>query len=409
MKRIYIILFFFSIWACNQAKSIDIDSAKSPIGLLMDITLSEAINGRDAGPEYMAAGDNCSLFTSNDGISWSISQGESTPFTGCSGGVIYGLAQGNGRWVAVGTLTSTYQTNANNCGLWSSVDGAEWIRHTCPTPSPSTYSNTPLRSVVFGTVGGVGLFFTSGHKMGTGANEDYYGLVSSDGMNWVFKKLGPTPTVDGGLTTTCYLEVDNGVARCSGETGSYSDAILKYNSSSGVWVADADLPDYMGYAALPDTPPNYNPSTSWFYGGPNHSRFTFGQGDSANYVNRKLPGGDWVEVVSNVLMSQYTYGLLLNAAAYKGNLIVALADACTWMNSTDAGTNWNVYDSIGSCTYDNGMPDFLSVTYNPYVKQFVGAGRSGRVVYSETGLEPSAWTILETGFSGTINTLISKP
>lgn len=405
MKRIYFVLFFFSIWACNQAKSIDIDSAKSPIGLLMDITLSEAFNGRDAGPEYMAAGDNCSLFTSEDGITWNISQGSSTPFTGCSGGVIYGLAQGNGRWVAVGTLTSTYQTNANNCGLWSSANGVDWVRHTCPNPSPSSYSNTPLRSVVYGN----GMFFASGHKLGTGADEDYYGLFSFDGMNWAFKKLGPTPTVDGGLNSTCYLSADSAGLHCLGETGSYasSSAILKYSFASSAWSSDADQPGYLGYSNMPSSPPNYNPNTFWFSKGPSQSRFSFGEGDGANYVNRKLPGGDWEEVVTNEILG--TYDILLNSAAFKGNLIVALGDNCTWMNSTDAGANWTPYESIGSCTYDNGMPDFLSVVYNSYNKQFVGAGRSGRIVYSETGLEPSSWTILLTGFSGTINTLIYKP
>ncbi|WP_367898488.1 hypothetical protein AB3N61_03480 [Leptospira sp. WS58.C1] len=405
MKRICFFVFLLSISACNQAKSIDIDSAKSPIGLLMDITLSEVLNGRDAGPEFMAAGDNCSLFTSNDGIVWSIRQGGSTPFTGCSGGVIYGLAQGNGRWVAVGTVSTSYQTNSNNCGIWSSVDGVEWVKHACPSPNILSYSNTPLRSVVYGN----GMFFASGHKMGTGANEDYYGLVSSDGMSWNFKKLGPTPIVDGGLNSTCYLSADSAGIHCLGETGSYasSSAILKYSFASSTWVSDSDQPGYLGYSNMPTSPPNYNPNTFWFSKGPNQSRFSFGEGDGANYVNRKLSGGDWEEVVTNELLG--TYDILLNSMAFKGNMIVALGDNCTWMNSSDAGANWTGYESIGNCSYDNGQPDFLSLAYNPYVKLFLGAGRAGNVIYSETGLDPSSWTILNTGFSGTINTLISKP
>ncbi|WP_125169982.1 hypothetical protein [Leptospira perolatii] len=98
---------------CNKAKALDIDASKSPIGLLFDFALANF----SVGPQLMAVGDNCSYLSSDDGVNWTILQGAQTPFPGCSGGSIYDLAFGNGVYVAVGTLTASYSTRSNNCGI----------------------------------------------------------------------------------------------------------------------------------------------------------------------------------------------------------------------------------------------------------------------------------------------------
>jgi hypothetical protein len=132
------------------------------------------------------------ILTSTDGVSWV--QRYSSGFN------LYGVAYGNGQFVAVGYLDWTTTTNYQEIYtpvILTSGDGASWVEH---QPGVSAVG-AGLSQIAYGN----GLFVAVGTAYADGSPDSTYAtpssiyavtpliLTSSDAVNWAEQPSGPEP------------------------------------------------------------------------------------------------------------------------------------------------------------------------------------------------------------------------
>ncbi|PJZ71790.1 hypothetical protein CH373_17560 [Leptospira perolatii] len=433
MVRLLVIAVFLFV-SCNRAKAIDLDASKTPAGLFLDSLLSNIgqsdpnlPHGNALITEFVAAGDNCALLKSDDGITWTVFQGSETPFPGCNGGVIYDLAYGNGTLVAVGTLSSHFLNRSNNCGLWTSTDSVNWTRHECPASDNKGQPNTPIRSIGFGKAGGVDTFLAAGLKLSGSQNDFTYSIISSNGgASWEYRKIPGPPTpgnAAGGEYGSCFIQFNDSAAYCTMENQTLTGIAMplhQYVPSNGAWNVNQDGPG--GYdTPLPVMPPNYNPRSFFLFSAKNSVMYSFGLFNSATtggtvYADRKFSNGQpW-----NVSAEGLTFsapGVRMNAAADTNSKLVLVGDQCNWMYSTDLTNsgqplqNWITQTSMKDCQ----RTDWADLTYNSKLNRYVGVGVQSsnppKGYITVTAGDPiggSDWLVTSTALNGRINAVISK-
>ncbi|PJZ68793.1 hypothetical protein CH373_03835 [Leptospira perolatii] len=406
------VLGILAILSCNKAKALDIDASKSPLGLLFDFALANF----SPGPQLMAVGDNCSYFSSEDGVNWTVLQGAESPFPGCNGGSIYDVAYGNGTYVAVGTLTASYSTRSNNCGIWVSTDGTTWTRVLCPhgpTSGASAVVDLPLRSLSFGNINGVGTFMAAGLKIEMSSAGNIYGVKSSDGFNWEYTGIVSDYSIPSIFDFTCFITFLDGTAECSIENGSFFD-VAKYNPNTGAWnfttypgggtgvEAAGGIQQMAILAATP--PPNYSPRTFWMYPAKSGRYFSFGLGntDSLAIASRRTPSTPWETEKYLSLGINYR----INAAADSSSMLLGLGDHCNWVKTTDDGANWTSFATMTGCT----RTDWADAAYNATLDLFVAVGKDvgGQIGKAHSPAATSDWQVTTTSLSGRINAIVSK-
>jgi hypothetical protein len=109
--------------------------------------------------------------TSTDGLNWTVATGIGNLFSGAANGIAYGLVNNVGTFVVVGsTTTDTYQ-------IGTSTDGLNW---TVAAGIGSLFSGGLGFGIAYGLVNGVGTFVAVGSSNPSGNNIG----TSTDGLNW---------------------------------------------------------------------------------------------------------------------------------------------------------------------------------------------------------------------------------
>ncbi|MGJ4788055.1 hypothetical protein EHQ52_04595 [Leptospira koniambonensis] len=414
MKRIILFLSILQILYCNQAKEVNIDASQSLVGLGLDLTLSEQLSPTpDIGPEFLAVGLSCSLWTSEDGVEWAADAGSSV-FPDCSGGSLYSVTYGNGLYVVVGTLTGKFDSRTDNCGLWTSPDGATWTRIPCPNNSgfPSE-GNLPLRSISYGRVGGVKKFVAAGPKFGSDsiANQLYM-IQSTNGKTWTAMEDIPE-TEHGTANGSCLVMFHNDTLYCAQEGGSYS-AILEYNPSTSTSDMPGFPPSGGGNAleSLTYAPPNVNVYDQYsfqFFVSRANSLLVFGmrESDSIAVSSKMNTSGVWpASVAIGFGANNRPNGF---ASDESGN-IYSFANSCKWAYSSNQGISWTTINTLDACGTTSAYQDWMSATYSTKLNRMVVVGDAGSI--GTTDISPTLttdWTYLKVaGVSLQITSVTSK-
>ncbi|MEI1276830.1 hypothetical protein V6Z05_00755 [Leptospira venezuelensis] len=390
MKRIVLLLSIFQILYCNQAKEVNIDASQSLVGLGLDLSLSNQFSPTENGVEFVAVGVACSLWTSIDGVAWTASSGSST-FPDCTGGGLYSVTYGNGLFVAVGTITSDFTSRTNNCGLWTSPDAVTWTRVSCPNFSAyPAIGNLPLRTISYGSIGGVAKFIATGSKFAYGDGEKLYAIQSLDGVTWtaIENLAGPDyGTVD----ASCISSIYNNTMYCSMEVGSYT-AIIKYNPAASINVRESFPPGGSSLESVVWNPPTASPyemTTFQFFRSRSNDFYLVGtrSSDSVAVSSKMNSNGTWPATVAT--------GFGTNSrpngfASDKSGNIYTFGPNCKWAYSSNQGASWTSFTTLDTCGGSSGYNDWMSAAYSSKLNRIVAVGDSGSI--GTTGISPTLST-----------------
>ncbi|TGM91086.1 hypothetical protein [Leptospira licerasiae] len=391
MKRIVLLFIIFHILYCNQATEMSLDASKSIVGLSLDLTLSEQGQAAsDTGPEFVAVGVICSLWTSKDGVTWTASGGSSV-FPDCTGGSLYSVTYGNGLFVAVGTISGDFTSRTNNCGIWTSKDAVTWNRITCPNSATyPTQGNLPLRTISYGSVGGVNKFIASGSKFAYSSGEKLYMVQSTDGVTWTV--VEDIAGVDyGSVDASCLTAIYNNTLYCSMEVGSYT-AILRYNPAASINALESFPPGGSSLGSVLWNPPTASPyemTTFRFFKSRSNDFYLVGtrSGDSVAVSSKMNSNGTWATAVATGFGANTRPMSLVSDES--GNIYTFGAN-CKWAYSSNQGTSWTSFTTLDTCGGSSGYNDWMSAAYSSKLNRIVAVGDSGSI--GTTGISPTLST-----------------
>lgn len=411
MKRIVLLFSILQIVYCNQAKEVNIDASQSLVGLGLDLTLSEQLQPTsDTGPEFVAVGLACSVWASDDGITWTASVG-ATVFPDCSGGNLYSVAYGKGLFVAVGTLSGDFTSRTNNCGIWTSPDAVTWTRISCPNfAAYPAIGNLPLRTISYGSVGGVNKFIATGSKFAYGDGEKLYAVQSLDGVTWtaIENLAGPDyGTVD----ASCLVAIYNNTMYCSMEVGSYT-AIIRYNPLSSINARESFPPGGSSLESVVWNPPTASPyemTTFQFFKSRSNEFYLVGTrgSDSISVSSKMNPSGTWpASVATGFGTNNRPNGF---ASDESGN-IYTFGKSCKWAYSSNQGSSWTTINTLDACGTTSPYEEWMSATYSSKLNRIVVVGDGGSI--GTTGISPTLsthWSYLQVaGITLEITSVTSK-
>ncbi|PJZ29156.1 hypothetical protein [Leptospira kmetyi] len=372
-------LFFMGfLTQCAQADKFSLD-ASNPMALLGQISWSVSHTPVNSGAgvtgtQFVAVGEGCSSWISEDGISWKYS---STRFPGCNtGGSVRGVVYGNGTWIAVGTLDAP-----NTCGIWSSQDDAlSWSLHAC---DPGLVNSVPTVKALYGIAFGANQFWAIGGHNAAGTGSDYFGQRSSDGIHWQY--FGVT---DG--STYILADYYNTVSYNAADSKVYFSGVHSVNYE----FATLELPSFT------DTPVNLSMSSS------NNQVMALKSGQVMVYGDNDYlnPTSSNVKIFSSATLdssavsaSQTAIQVHASIAVEGKDRILLFGNSCS-MDYYQFGLNvW--HPSSGSVVSGCSSKNLLGAAYNSVLDRYVVTGTSNFFAYSTSGL-PSAWTAVVPSLGG---------
>ncbi len=327
---------------------------------------------------YVAGGNNCSIWRSNDGVSWTAAMNTLLP--NCTGAAaVYALHYADGLFMAVGSLTAL----TTGCGIWTSPDAVTWTQRTCA-------GNAVLRSVTSGVVNGKRIFVA--------------GATSSSNTNQVF-----SVSIDGGVTWTDRL----------GPTAAVGDYVGSLAFQNGIFHAGITNNSFLTKSL--DGGASWNTA---FNTALNATATTFPALIATDaliiaHLQTVGPNPAFVKSTDNgssfaVPIQAGAAGTKLKAGAYSPGLdTLVLADVTCSMRTSKGLNSFDAATSMGSaCTTIN--IDWYAVLWDASLNQFVAAGNTNgglaeRFGVSRTGLT-DAWSFTTTN-TGTnqINALTHRP
>lgn len=385
----FLILFGF-LTQCAEADKFSLDSS-NPLALLGQISWS--INHSPAsagsgvsGTQFVAVGENCSSWTSEDGISWKYS---SARFPGCNtGGSVRGITYGNGTWVAVGTLNAS-----STCGIWSSTDdGTSWILHTC---DPGFVDSVPTIGPLHGIGFGANQFWAVGSHNSAASGTEFFGQHSSDGIHWQY--LG---VADG----SSYILSDyyNTVSYNAADSKVYFSGVHSVSAEFSTVAVASLASDYVELSM--NSPANQvmalKSGQVMVYGDNNFTSST-----SANVKIFSSPALDSASVTPSTTAIQVHASIAVEGK----DRILLFGNSCS-MDYYQFGLNvW--HPSSGSAVSGCSSKNLLGAAYNSALDRYVVAGTSNFFAYSTSGL-PSAWIAVTPSLNGestrNVNAVASK-
>ncbi|EPG75011.1 hypothetical protein LEP1GSC058_1615 [Leptospira fainei serovar Hurstbridge str. BUT 6] len=351
-----------------QENSLD---PSSPSGFLFSLLSSESL--------YVAVGANCTSWTSRDGTNWNVQPNTLFPnCTGSGGATINAVAYGNGKFVAVGSLTS----GTAGCGIWSSTDGRKWIQSTCGGGMA-----TPLHSVAY-----------NGSNFVAGAEDNYptfatHFIQQSDATasTWTQVSFGAT-AINGFVSSVI------SVGGTYYATISTVDSFTSSNNG-GTWSQfSSSLTSLGAYASSTSSPLKITAGSG--------SRLIV-YGTSSTFIP------DWsytddLGVTWTTRTSTAGANTGFNAAVYNpvSSFFVALGTTCLLGLSSTGGTNMdpptNMQSGCSTTTWN-------ALVVNPKSGLLVAAGTNENFAYSPLLGAPGSWTISTTGNTNTVNSIALRP
>ncbi|TGK33720.1 hypothetical protein EHQ12_02375 [Leptospira gomenensis] len=381
MKKIVFVFLFSSFCSCAQADKFSLDSS-NPLAILGQFgwSLARVPDGVPIeGTQFVAAGQNCGLWTSETGTEWSF---RNSSFPNCDwdggggriNGVVYG---GNKTWVAVG-----FANPDQACGLWYSTDDAlTWTQATCDDNSSGNHY-FELTAVAYGN----GYFWAGGEKEGDTTSHPFYGLRSSDGIHWNYFPIETSGdySIPDAVSSIAYDSVHSFVY--FGFNDSIVGKISRFNIASDVWT------------------PEFHSSLSVNIAGTKKSPFALKSGsmvvfgDDANGIGivnfLNDPSGAW----SGQKYAGIT-GKIASIAEGNGTLI-ALGDACTIDSTSDvvAASTWSHAGGVPVGVSGCSAIDWSASAYNEALGLFVIGGRSLNGSSTKLGISStgdfSSWQLI---------------
>lgn len=299
---------------------------------------------------FVASGDQCAVWSSVDGVSWSLS---TLPDCIVAAGGARAVAYGAGQWIAVGT------NNGVDCAIWRSQDRSElsWSRVSCP-------ASFFLSSIAFSTGGPTAEFSAGGQ--GNGGN--IMAVSSEDGLQWInrtYADVGAGAFVRG----TVYQRSQNAFYHATPNTqGVRRRPVL--GTWSGTLQATGVVP---GGLALGKALPSGSRRTVIIHSG----------AASAQYND-----DDWATTPNTLTPNLFGgVGAGINGLAYGNGRFVFVRNGCGVTYSDDG----LAADASGVYTMPSTVCSAVnlgSVAFAP--SRFVIGGEAGKFYYSLSGL-PSDW------------------
>ena len=297
---------------------------------------------------FVATGNSCSLWTSQDGGNWSY---KSNAFPGCSGGDIRSVTYAGGVFVAVGSTSA-----GAGCGIWTSFNGQNWTQASCGSVTGSMFV------VEAGRDGSTVEFVAAGDAPGP----NYYSVSSTDrGVTWTDR----TYTAAGGainLNSIAFLPVTKKFIMYQG-----APQDTRIRSILGNWTATAVGPG-LNPAYVAVGPITTSGTTNRVFMAGNAASAVYSDDEGATYSGAITP---------NIFGAT---GTSPTAVTY-GGIFVIVRGNCGVTFSTDGSTA----DNSGNYSMSNCSSDNL-VSVKSLGGRYFAGGAGGNIYTSTDGL-PSNW------------------
>ncbi|WP_156896014.1 beta propeller repeat protein [Leptospira broomii] len=351
-----------------QENSLD---PNSPGGFLFSLLSSNSL--------YVAVGTNCTLWTSTDGIKWTARANTLFPnCVGTSGATINAVAYGNGKFVAVGSLSSS----TVGCGIWTSTDGLKWVQSTC-----GGGMTTPLHSVAY-----------NGSNFVAGAEDNYptfmtHFIQQSDASASTWTQISFGATSINGFVSSIISVAGKYYATISTIDSFYS------STNGGSWAQfSSSLTSLGAYSSSTSSPLKITT-------GPGPRLIVYGTNPSF------IPGWSYTDdlgVTWTTRTSTAGANTGFNAGVYNpiSGFFVALGTSCILGLSSTGGTNIDPPSNIQSgCT----TTTWNALVTNPKSGLLVAAGTNENFAFSPLIGDPGSWIISTTGNTNTVNSIALRP
>ena len=329
----------------------DLTSGSTSSGFYVAVGLNDASNG--GGP---------TILYSTNGTTWNTTSGINFGYSG------FGVAYGNGRWVAVGNDSAFGGGNT----LLTSTDGINWT-----TTTGTKFANTGNR-VAYGN----GRWVAVGNDSGTGGGNTL--LTSTDGINWTtttgtkfaysgndvaygngrWVAVGNDSIVGGGNSTLTSTDGINWTTT-TGTQINYGGKAVAYNN--GVWVAGGQSQIIRSTDGLNWSATYNGDFATWSVSYQNNSWIVTGGGgaNANNDIATSQDGNTWTfySAFSNLPFSHLNYSVL-----YANNQWILLSNISTATISTNTsltatGNSWNTVPGIKFNYAGNGIA-YTNIVHN---------------------------------------------
>ncbi|HMV78052.1 MAG TPA: fibronectin type III domain-containing protein [Leptospiraceae bacterium] len=318
-------------------------------------------------PRYTAVGQNCSVWLSGDGISWSFKTSL------CSGQQLNTVTFGNGLWVAAGGNPS-----ASPPIIYTSSDGLSWTQRTCPG------SNYAINSVAFGSTSSANAFAATGNAPAGAAYTPIY--YSSDGMTWTLN----------GFSTNCTSGCNGNSSMYDSSSGNFLVSYLHNGYYHYIAAASiSNLTSWTSYSPLPvpGFDGNYFGSSLAKGNGGEIIHFSKNTGSVPMYIYSSGYGSAW--------SSAFTYGTsgkILSAVYGAGSYVFSddSTPVCSLAVLSSLGGTVNRFQVAGCST------KYSALAYSTTDKKFVAVDDSSgpNFISSATGAQ-GTWSVPVSGGGGT--------
>lgn len=379
------ILIFLCFISCSEAKKFSFDST-NPLAMVGQLgwslglePLDEANDslGQSPGTKFVAVGDNCSSWISENGIDWNFS---ATRFPECDAGNIRGVVYGNGIWAAIGS-----KSDAENCGIWTSQNDAfTWSFHPCATVTIGGVSVTKhLYAIGFGG----GQFWAVGDHNSAGTGSDFFGQRSVDGgSSWTYFGIEDGSTYIGSdyFYSVSYSE-------------STSEMYFSGEHSVNPEISEVSLVNL----AKDSISIGMNSSKNRILALKGGDILVYGDNafSSTSAVVKRVPASTTTPTDPTLFTAQSATTAIQNHAngAVEGkDKILLVGDNCSMDYSS---LNQNVWHTGPSTIGDCNATNLSSVSYNAGLDRYSVAGASNFFAHSSSGL-PGTWSAVHPDLGG---------
>jgi hypothetical protein len=292
---------------------------------------------------YSENGGVNQIGTSTDGLNWQVAADVGSLFSGGGYGIgiAYGLVNGIGTFVAVGTSSNGFGVDQ----IGTSTDGLNWQ---VATNVGDLFSGNGFNGIAYGLINGIGTFVAVGSSVNGGVDNI---ITSTDGLNWTVATNVGSLFSSGGFGLGIAYGIGTFVAVGSSPNGGVDNIGM---STDGLnWTVATNVGSlfrgvYDGYGGY-----------GIAYGAGTFVAVGYSENGGVNQIGTSTDGLNWTVATSVGSLFSGGDNCYGNGIAYGAGSFVAVGFSANGgvdnIGTSTDGSNWQVAASVGDLFSSGGV------------------------------------------------------